>query len=587
MRTVPELFAAVAARMGDAPAVVHSGVATGYARLDADANRLARRLIAAGVGPDRPVAVAVPRSATMVTTLLAVLKAGGAYLPLDHTYPAARLAHMLADARPVLLVRSSAVALPGDVPEVVVDDPDFLAACAGESAADVTDADRISPLRPDHLMYVIYTSGSTGVPKGVAVPHRGVADLVAAQAATIAPRPGDRVLQWASISFDAAFWEWSTALLSGATLVTAPAEDLLPGPPLRDTLKRERVTHAVLPPVALDVTDPTGVLTGGTVMSTGDRCTTALVAKWAPGRRFFNGYGPTETTVGATISGPVDPAGEVDIGRPWRGNGVHVLDERLDPVPDGEVGELYLTGNGLARGYLGRPGLTATRFVADPHGAPGARMYRSGDRGHRAPDGRLHFAGRADDQVKLRGFRVELGEVEAGLITHPAVDLAVAVAHGGLADARIAAYVTALPGRRVVGAEIRDHAAATLPEHMVPATVVVLDALPTTPNGKADRAALRERAERSAARARGAGVREGAPFAEVLCAVVAEVVGVPDVTPDDNFFDLGGHSVLATALAGRLAADFGLDVPMRALFTAPTLGDLAADLEAPNRSASG
>ncbi|MFJ6666560.1 amino acid adenylation domain-containing protein [Streptomyces sp. NPDC091383] len=579
MPTVPELFESVVARAGEAPAVVSDDHVMTYAALNARANRLARLLVERGVGPDRTVAVALPKGGELLAVLLAVLKAGGAYLPLDPRYPAPRLAHMVRDARPVLLVRSREVSLAPAVPlpEVVVDEPGTARATAARSADDLTDTCRREPLRPGHLMYVIYTSGSTGTPKGVAVTHAGVADLVAAQAASIAPRPGDRVLQWASLSFDAAFWDWSAALLSGATLVTARPEDLLPGPPLHATLRRFGITHAVLPPVALAETDPEGVLTDGTVMSTGDSCSQALVAKWAPGRRMFNGYGPTEITVGATFAGPLAPGDEVTIGRPWQGNRVHVLGGLLRPVPEGHDGELYLAGNGLARGYLNRPALTATRFVPDPAGPPGARMYRSGDRGRRRADGELVFAGRGDDQVKVRGFRVELGEVEARLAEHPAVGVVAAVVLGDdLARARLAACVSPLDGFEVSADELRAHAAKTLPDHMVPSAFHTLARLPVTVNGKIDRAAVCELlASLPAGRAPVADSDDGDPVERRLCALVGDVLQVPEPKPGDNFFALGGQSLLATRLAGRIRDELGVRVPMRTVFEADTLRALA------------
>ncbi|MFJ8133191.1 non-ribosomal peptide synthetase [Streptomyces hydrogenans] len=579
MPTVPELFESVVARAGENPAVVYGDRVVTYTQLNARANRLARTLVERGVGPDTPVAVAMQKSDEFTVVLLAVLKAGGAYLPLDPQYPARRLTHMVGDARPVLLIRprDGAPELGVPVPELLVDDPDVVRETAARPGHDLTDRCRNAPLDPRHLMYVIYTSGSTGTPKGVAVTHAGAADLVAAQAATLAARPGDRVLQWASISFDAAFWDWTTALLSGATLIMAAADDLLPGPPLHATLRRHGVTHATLPPVALSVTDPDGVLVGGTVMSTGDACTPALVSKWAPGRRMFNGYGPTETTVGSTIAGPVADGDDITIGTPWSGNRVRVLDEHLRPVPDGVDGELYLSGNGLARGYLDRPGLTATRFVPDPAGPPGSRTYRSGDRGHRRADGQFVFSSRGDDQVKIRGFRVELGEVEARLAAHPAVDVAAVTVVGDLAGARLAAWVSAVDGAEVTGAELRAHAAETLPEHMVPSAVRLLPSLPVTANGKIDRAALRRLAEQPGPdTAQPPAETSADPVERAVCRLVGEVLDISDVHPDDNFFKLGGHSVLATRLAVRLRDELGVAVPMRAVFESATLAELAA-----------
>ncbi|WP_197357131.1 amino acid adenylation domain-containing protein, partial [Streptomyces clavuligerus] len=515
--TVPQLFEAVAGWAGDETAVVFRTAAVSYAELNTAANRLARCLVDRGVGPDMTVAVSVPRSIELPTVLLAVLKAGGAYLALDPDYPAERLSAMVADARPLLHLRTAELALPApaagvdggadgadaahavDVLDVVIDDPVFRAECAARSGDDLTDAERRAPLLPAHLMYLVYTSGSTGRPKGVAVSHAGVSALVEGQHRHLAPGPGDRVLQWAATGFDASFWDLSLALFSGATLVLAPAADLLPGQPLRDTLARHRVTHATLPPVALSVTEPDGVLTGGAVVSTGDALSPALARAWSAGRRLFNGYGPTEVTVGISV-GQVTGDEEIGVGRPLPGSSVQVLDSRLRPVDPGAEGELYLSGPGLARGYLNRAAETATRFVADPAGPPGSRMYRSGDRGRRRADGELFFTGRADHQVKVRGFRVELDEVEARLTAHPSVGLACALVEGDLATARVVAYVTLREGARPPGgtavdsgaaaAELRRHAARTLPGHMVPSRVTVLDHFPTTPNGKIDRAAL-------------------------------------------------------------------------------------------------
>ncbi|WP_369201221.1 amino acid adenylation domain-containing protein [Streptomyces sp. PU-14G] len=583
------MFESIAAQAGDAPAVVFGDHTLGYTELNVRANRLARSLIAEGVRPDALVAVAVPRSPALVVVLLAVLKAGGAYLPLDPSYPPERISHMLEDARPVLVVRTAGTSLPEtDTPQIVIDEPAFADACEQRPGGDVGQDERLARLRPQHLMYVIYTSGSTGVPKGVAISHTGLSDMVATQASLFQVRPGERVIQWASMSFDAGFYDVALALLHGATLVMAPREELLPGEPLREVLLKHDITHAVLPPVALSVTDGTGLLQGGTIMSTGDACTSALVREWSRGRRMFNGYGPTEVTVGASI-GQVTDAGDVSIGTPWVGGRVYVLDDRLRPAAEGEEGELYLAGSGLARGYLNRPGLTSTRFVADPLGPPGSLMYRSGDRGLRRADGRLYFTGRADDQVKLRGFRVELGEVEARLAGHPAVDVAVAVMAGGLADARLAGFVTTVAGAQVTEAELRAHVSRSLPGHMVPSVVTVLDAFPTTPNGKADRSRLRDDATRAlltappASPAGEAEEAEGATHAtsyeKALCVMVSEILAKPSVTPQDNFFDLGGQSVLAVQLGSRIRKELRVNVPMRTVLEAPTLAHLARSLE--------
>lgn len=591
-RTVPELFESTVAAWPDETAVVFEDGTCSYARLNERVNRLARYLIGRGVGPDSLIAVAVPRSIELVAVVLAVLKAGGAYLPLDARYPAARLSWMVADARPVLLVRTGDVRLPATgVPEIDLDDPEVADLVARLSTDDIATHERRGRLRPEHLMYVIYTSGSSGTPKGVAVTHEGVADLVATQADRFQVVPGDRVLQWASISFDAAFWDLSLALLSGATLVLADADDLLPGEPLRDTLLRYDIRHAVLPPVALSITDSDGLLAGGTVMSTGDACTPMLVREWSRGgRRMFNGYGPTEVTVGATIAGPMTDADPLSIGDPWIGGAVHVLDERLRPVPDGVEGELYLAGTGLARGYLNRPGLTATRFVPNPFGPPGRRMYRSGDRGWRGPGGEFHFAGRVDGQVKVRGFRIELGEIEACLAGQPGVDIAVAVVAGELAEARVVCYLTAWQGAALDAAALRTAAAAALPEYMVPARIVVLDRFPTLPNGKIDRRALQERAgapEREPAIGPPGPSGGDASWVDLLCGMVMDLLSLPVVEAHDNLFQIGGNSVVAARLASSVRKRTGVRLPMRAVFEAETMTDLADVLRGAVRATTG
>jgi amino acid adenylation domain-containing protein len=572
MPTVPQQFEAAAAQAGDQTAILFEGKAVSYAELNSAANRLARCLIDRGVGPDTVVAVSAPKSDDLIAVLLAVLKAGGAYLALDPSYPVERLAHMVAEAQPVLLIRTSEeteLALPSEaMPRIVIGDPEFRAEWEARPAHDVSDFERRGELRPEHLMYVVFTSGSTGTPKGVAVPHHGVAALVAGQREQIGAGPGDRVLQWASISFDAAFWDISLALLSGAALVMASAEDLLPGQPLKDTMVENRVTHATLPPVALSVTDADGVLPGGTLVSTGDAVSPSLVRTWAEGRTMLNGYGPTEVTVGISV-GPIAGPDDISIGRPLPGSTVHVLDERLAEVGDGDEGELYLAGPGLARGYLNQPGLTAARFVANPAGPPGSRIYRSGDRGRRRADGELYFTGRVDNQVKVRGFRIELGEIEARLAAHPDVELACVVVNGDIATARIMGYVTTSAGAGVTGAELRQYVARSLPEHMVPYTVVILERFPTAPNGKLDRAALTSTHAHPP-------VPETAASGDAdLCYLVKRILGVQVARPEDNFFELGGHSVLATMLARQIRNDFGVVIPMRSIFQAATLADLA------------
>ncbi|MEU9033191.1 amino acid adenylation domain-containing protein, partial [Streptomyces sp. NPDC048383] len=576
-RTLPELFAARVTEQPDAPALLFRDTTLTYAELDSRANRLARRLIDEGVGPEQFVAVSVPRSVELIIALWAVLKAGAGYLPLDPEYPVDRLAFMVEDARPSLLITTGATSrllgdAAGDTPQLVLDAPETARALGAYDSADITDADRVAPLTTTHPMYIIYTSGSTGRPKGVVVPHHGLASLVATQADAVQAGPGSRVLQFASVSFDAGFWDISMGLLSGAALVLGPADDLLPGDPLADLVRRHRVTHATLPPVAL-ASLPAGqdVLAGATLVSTGDACTPELVARWAPGRRLLNGYGPTETTVGATMSGPLGVGGTPPIGSPFVNSQVYVLDRWLRPVPPGAVGEMYIAGTGLARGYLKRPGLTAERFVANPFGAAGTRLYRSGDLGRWRADGRLEFAGRADHQVKVRGFRIELGEIESVLAGHDSVrHAAVIVREDEPGDKRVVAYVIAAEDRPADPDTLRAHIAASLPEFMVPAATVVLDEFPLTPNGKVDRKALPapELAGSTTGRA------PETPEEEALVALFAEVLGIEHIGVDDSFFTLGGHSLLATRLVSRIRSDLGVELAIRSLFEAPTPAEL-------------
>ncbi|PJN21420.1 non-ribosomal peptide synthetase [Kitasatospora sp. CB02891] len=540
---LPELFAARVAAVPDAVALVCGDAELTYRQVNARANRFAHALIARGVRPEQVVAVALPRSVESVVAVLGILKAGAGYLPVDPAYPEARIAYMLADARPALVVDDPATVAEGDWPDT---DPEIA-------------------LDARHPAYVIYTSGSTGRPKGVVVSHAGVPGLVAAQTERLGVAPGSRVLQFASPSFDASFWDLCSALLSGAALVLAPAEAPLEA--LTD--RRLDVTHVTLPPSALAALE-SAELTATTLVVAGEACPPELVARWAPGRRMINAYGPTETTVCATMSDPLAPgSGVPPIGRPVAGFRAYVLDERLRLLPPGVAGELYVAGPGLARGYLNRPGLTAGRFVASPFGV-GERMYRTGDVVRRRADGELEYVGRADDQVKVRGFRVELGEVEAALTEHPAVAQAAVLAQ----DDRLIGYAAARPDTAVRPAELAAYLRERLPDYLVPSAFVVLDALPVTPNGKLDRAALPAPEAGPAV----SGRAPRTPQEQILCGLFAEVLGRPQVGVDEDFFDLGGHSLLATRLAARVRSVLGVELGLRALFRAPTVAGLAEAL---------
>ncbi|MFI6151838.1 non-ribosomal peptide synthase/polyketide synthase, partial [Kitasatospora sp. NPDC051170] len=584
--TVPELFEAQVARDPGAVAVVGEDVVLSYGELDARANRLARFLAGRGAGPESLVGICMDRGADLMVALLAVLKAGAAYLPIDPGYPAERIGYMLEDARPGLVLATTAAArsLPGSMgtPVAVVDAPELAAELAGLASGVVTDGERVAPLLPWHPAYVIYTSGSTGRPKGVLVSHAGVASLVAGHARYLRVGPGCRVGQFASASFDTFGWEWFMALLLGASLVVVPQERRLGGE-LTAYLAEQDVTHVTLPPAVLATLDEKSIDPGTVLIVAGEATTPEVMARWGRGREMFNSYGPTETTIDATLWRCDPEAGEVAIGAPVLNTRVYVLDDRLAPVPPGAVGELYVAGAGLARGYLGRYGLTAERFVANPFGSPGERMYRTGDQARWTADGRLVFAGRADEQVKIRGFRIEPGEVRAVLVEHPEVDQAAVIARqDARGETRLVAYVVPVDpeGAEAAGesgagglAEVlRDHAGNRLPDYMVPTAVVLLDRLPLTVNGKLDRRALPEPVF-AAGPAATAGPGAATALQSVMCEAFAEVLGLESVGVDDDFFRLGGHSLLAVALVGRLQAR-GVSISVRNLMAAPTVSAL-------------
>ncbi|WP_169732910.1 non-ribosomal peptide synthetase [Haloechinothrix halophila] len=579
--TMPEMFTERVVATPDAVAVVFdpSDGCSGdlveeltYAELDDRAGRLAGALRECGVGPERFVAVAMPKSAELIVALVAIAKSGAGYLPVDPAYPPQRIAYMLSDTDPALVVTTAAIAesLPEGCPTLVLDDPGTL--------ADITSREpqpAVKP-RPEHPAYLIYTSGSTGKPKGVVVTHSGLPSLREQCVSVLGLGHGARVLQFASPSFDAAFLELLMGVLCGSTLVIAPAEHLLPGDTLTRLLTRQKVTHAIIPPVALAALPSNdAILPGGMLMVAGEATQAELVGRWSRGRRMINGYGPTESTVMASHSEPLSGSATPPIGKPIVNTKLYVLDERLQPVPPGVLGELYIAGAGLARGYLNRPALTAERFVADPFGRAGSRVYRTGDLARWTADGELEFAGRADDQVKIRGFRIEPAEVEAVVADHRDVSAATVVVREDRPGVRqLVAYVIPEPGAALDLAAVRAHASRELPDYLVPAAIVPLAEFPMTPNKKLDRAAL------PAPEFGGSGVVAAAEdgVERALQTVFGEVLGVAGIGVDESFFELGGDSIIAIQLVARARKE-GLLFTAREVFEHRTVRALAAVAE--------
>ncbi|RZB19442.1 amino acid adenylation domain-containing protein [Streptomyces sp. F001] len=568
---VPESFARWARRSPAAVAVRCGETVLTYGELEQRADRLARYLVTLGVGREVRVGLCLPRSVDMIVAELAVWKAGGAFVPLDPEYPADRLAFMVADSD-VRVVVGSGVPF-GGVPWVSPDDPEVSAHSVEPLGVQVA---------PDQLAYVIYTSGSTGRPKGVAVAHGGVANLVEAMRPVLGVDEGVTALQFASFSFDAAVLDVAVTLASGGTLAIATKDDRNAPESLSGMIRSAEVGTASVVPSLLGVLDPDAVPGVATWVLGAELLTAGLASRWAGRSRLWNTYGPTEATVMAT-AGPVDARiGAEDeappIGRPLANVRTFVLDDFLRPVPPGVTGELYVAGPGVARGYVGRPGQTGERFVACPYGA-GERMYRTGDLARWRAGGELQFAGRADAQVKVRGFRVELGEIEAALAGHEAVAQAVVTARDAEnGDRRLVGYVVADGQREMHPEELRAYLSGRLPEFMVPAAVLVLDELPLTPNGKVDRSALPDPDFAS----RTSGREPRTQSERVLCELFAEVLGLERVGVDDSFFRLGGDSISSMQLASR-ARRAGLALTPRQVFEQKTPERLAAVAEPAGR----
>ena len=595
-RAIPELFARQAAAQPQAVAVADDDGVLTYAELDRLGNRLAHHLRRLGVGPDGAVGVCLERSTDAVVACLGILKAGGAYVPLDPAHPRSRLAFMLEEARALALVtRQDLLRIAPVGMRTVCLDADA-AALAAEP-----DHDPRTAVTGEHLAYVMFTSGSTGRPKGVAVPHRAVARLVI-NTDYVSLGPSDVVAQVANLAFDASTFELWGALLNGARVQILPTEALLAPAVLAARLTRHGVTTlflttAVFNQMARDIPGALGelrhLLFGG---ETADPRAAARLLEHGFAGRLLHVYGPTEATTFAAWDEVVDvPPGAttLPIGRPIANTRVYLLDTRANPVPIGVAGEIYIGGPGVARGYVNRPDLTGERFVPDPFGhEPGARLYRSGDLGRYLPDGRIDFLGRFDEQVKIRGHRIEPAEVEAALATHPGVRDAVVVVREFPEQGKLlVAYVVPVRERSVGADELKAALSEHLPPYMLPAAFLMVDGLPLTPNGKVDRSALPSPARETFLRSRSS-IAPRTPTEEVLAQIWADVLGIERVGVESGFFDLGGHSLLATRVLSRIRAVLDVDLPVRALFEGPTVAELArrvdeARAQRPASTASG
>lgn len=582
-----QMFEAQVERTPRATAATFGDVAVSYAELNDRANRLSRLLVGSGVGTGNLVGIYIERSLEMLVAMIAVLKAGAAYLPLDPEFPEARMAHMLADSMPAVVLTSDLLRsrLPGEVKALSVDASEVL------DRLDAVPSQNLGVLPlPDAPAYVIYTSGSTGKPKGVVIQNRALSVFLQAMSASVPFTPGDRHLAVTTIGFDISILELLLPMCRGACVVIASREEVRDPKELCRMLRAKRINSMQATPSHWDMVIQEDAESLGEVriLCGGEALPRELAQSlYQNGNgEVYNVYGPTEATIWASVHKVTNAdLGEqaptlVSIGSPLANYRIYVLDACLEPRPEGVAGDLYIAGSGLASGYLKRPSLTAERFVADPFGAAGDRMYRTGDLARWKANGTLEFLGRADQQVKVRGFRIELGEIESSLKAHPDVgNAAVIVREDTAGDKRLVAYLVPANGTAPDADMLRRNLSLHLPDYMLPSAFVILEKLPLTPNGKLDRRAL-PAPDHTTQSYRG----PRTPEEEILCAVFADVLGLERVGVDDNFFSLGGHSLLATRLVSQIRATVGRDLPLRTLFEAPTVAQLAPHLQRAEKS---
>jgi len=567
MKCIDEAFREQAALTPDAAALRFGRETLTYQNLSQRAGALAHRLRARGVGPDVLVGLFVERSADMVVAMLGVLMAGGAYVPLDPTYPAKRIAYVLADAKPLVILthRRLQSALPRHQARVIIIDDD-----APDSHDDMPAKSAAAARSANDLAYVIYTSGSTGEPKGVEIPHRAVTNMLASMQRKPGLTSADTMLAITTLAFDIAVLEIFLPLVCGACVVVAPSETTADGEALASLIEQARISIMQATPATLRMLLEAGWkgAPGFRAFCGGEALSRDLADALLPYvGELWNLYGPTETTIWSTLDQVKDDGAPISIGRPIANTSVHVLDQDGAPVPIGIVGEICIGGAGVALGYLGRPGLTAERFIADAQSSvPGARLYRTGDLGRWSPDGRLMYLGRLDQQVKINGFRIETGEIESVLNAHPSVRQAVVVAREAQpGNQRLVAYLVYHDGEDLTASDVRRYLRQTLPEFMIPAFVVSVAAMPMTLNGKIDRNALPD-PFKAALRAVVTREPPSPGLEQMMAEIWQSVLGVDKVFADDNFFELGGHSLLSLRVALAVEQRTGRPIDPRVLF---------------------